>query len=253
MTRATWILGAVGLLFLAGCSGPLLDGRGPTSESPPGVENGTLTNESALIDAHRGAVLAEGFVFRMNDSYQHQTGRNETLQYRIRSEPDMQQYQVSDLENNITPTKWGNGTNHWMYTGGDSTPHYRFYDFTPPLVEQLGILHRTGLNASDDTESFTVTDTFQRDGRHLTVLEANRTNRPAAASRDTHVRMVVDADGVVWEQRVVTRTRRNNTTVLTRTMTSDLTQLGSVTVDDPAWLDEAVRHCAAPNASWSRC
>lgn len=248
MRRKILVLGAVGLLLLAGCSGTLLDSSESEFEHPPGVENGTLTNESTLLDAHREAMRSEGFVYWLNETFQDQP--NQTDRFRVAAEPELQQYFVSEYEREA----WGNGSQYWMYEERNSTGYYDKANHTHLLVQFAVSLVPTDLNATDNPVNYTVTDTFERDGRDLTVLEANQTNRPAVNPQETHVRLVVDADGVVWEQHYRDyREGLNGTTVLVRTSTLNLTQLGDVTVEKPEWTDEAVRHCSQPNASWSRC
>lgn len=249
MIRKVSILTVVLLLVLAGCSTNLLSERnGPAQERPPGVENGVLTNESALINAHQEEVLDKGFVLARNSSYEYQSEPDEEYHGQVRVEPNIQQYQFT-VGGNTTPVTWGNETRFWNYDPSDPPPTYYTTNGTIPLVA------RGGLGVSFETAgNFTVTTTLQRDGRQLTVLEANGTNLADEELMDSQIRLLVDTEGVVWEQRTITHLQSNTTNINTTVMEKiRLARVGNVSVEEPEWLSEAIRHCTMPNASWSTC
>lgn len=192
------------LLATAGCS--TFGGGGDVSlspeERPPGVaDNGTLVDETALLDAHTERVIASGGVWDIRTNatvYQRDRYRQVARQQQVFVEPDATEYGYVLQNPGSSFQAWGNTSVEVVQANlGEQTRYQVGEPATnatlvgrPVLAQQLpeGALEVTHVNRSGDLTLVTLetTDPPAGDG----PFPPNATN-----VRDYQARLVLDAQG----------------------------------------------------------
>jgi hypothetical protein len=245
------------LLVTAGCNGPALGGDGggdpadsEAANSVPGVENGQVTNATALLAAHDRALVESGFEtdVRVNATVVQQDQvvevqrRQQTVVEPGRSEF---QYRTVNGQNSsfVQFDHWGNES-VWVVRGrlGDTT-RYQVRDQQVPterltgtalLRNYINVSNATAVNVSEEGDLTLVT--FE-----TTTLPRSRDGLPANGSdvRDYRARFVVDTEGRVHGL-VVEGTYDLRGEARTFDVTYNLQRLDSPTVERPDWVGAAL-------------
>ena len=172
------------LVAAAGCSAvPGIGGDGlggdeaPTANEVPGVGNGTLENETALLDAHVAAVTETGFSQTVSMNFT-EAGDDETYLVSQRQRTAVAagatayEYQtITDAQVSSRIVAWGNETVEYRRgEAGGGDPQYRRSDPRPP-GELAGREVLEGRLSAD----FEVVDVQERpDAPDVVTLEVNR-------------------------------------------------------------------------------
>jgi hypothetical protein len=270
MTGRTLVtIAVVAVLVLAGCTSggqqtttptPTLDGGGtvspgqqtttaPTVESvnAPGIENGTVTNASAIVAAHEDRLRNESFTTRFDQTIR-APGLDSTSDAEIRYGGSGGYNQtvavVSDSEGNYTQTRWTPGFRAAGY--GKTTlesgrvGYYRTTSLGYESAVSAGLLGRLV-----EVYELEATDAGTVDGRPVVVVEATAVTNTTRLQREwlldqrprnTSFRMAVDEDGVV---RAFSHSVSTNDTTIRVNQT--VSAVGSTSVTEPRWVETAVR------------
>lgn len=185
------------LVVLSGCSaldpggtdGPGSDGTITPTPAPassvPGIEDGELTDGSALVDAHVAALSTTGFETDQEaNGTQEVRGEVMPTAQRVRtiSEPDGTEYQyrIHNREAGSQFDYWGNGSHQVVrvqFGGEVRTVRVLNRSANVSLLARANLLE-TYLGAS----TFTVADREVRNGTTFVTLTANSTDEPGAVA-----------------------------------------------------------------------
>lgn len=225
------------LLVVAGCAG--FDPLGEQAVgSPPGVENGTITNHSALVSAHVTELTERGFVLTTRD------GR-----IRYAAEPGFAAFCATSRQSarEREYSLWGNETMAIAreYDTNDGTSSYWLLSRRQAMrAEEVGFDHHaerysrtryTGANVLDFARhlTFNRTGTTECGATQCLVLRGQGRDPDANAS----ARMLVDDRGVVHEfELAFTTSHGRRVHVYVR-----LVRLGGVSVERPDWVERGLR------------
>lgn len=209
MRRSSATLALVALLLFAGCS--TIPGLGPGdsgengSAGPPGVVDGSLENETALLTAHRKALVADGFAHDISteatgisteNGSQRTVRVNRTQSTRVAAN-GRYRYRLT-LGTGAELTAWANDTVEVRRIRAEGQTQYQTRRARRP-----GALTATGLLEQYLTSNFTVTSSEERGGRTnytLTSTAPSERALPANATdvRNYEARAVVDGTGRVY-------------------------------------------------------
>jgi hypothetical protein len=201
----------------------------PASVSPPGVANGTLENETALLAAHVASLRASGYRLEVTD------GGSRTT---YAAESSFSSFRIAPGANASRPAVWANETATLARLTRDGETVYR----RPPRF-WASPAQMTG---ADALRSLFDAGAYARDGtarcgeRRCAVLVATDSSR----FRNVTAEALVDGEGVVRRFRAsyVRSGGNGSTTVEYR---HRVTRVGNVTVERPPWVDEAVARSSA--------
>jgi hypothetical protein len=246
------------LLALAGCNfagGPNPSPNAtPTSEQPqqpPGVQNGTLQDTTALLDAHEATMVESGFEsdFRVNATVQSQ-GQLFDIQRRQQTivEAGRGEYQYRTTNGGDGPNArfdvWANDSVAVVRAQSGSTTHYQLDE--PAATGEL--VNRKVLAPYLRASTFTVEGVKETGNRTLVTLTATGfdAENPALVppnatdARNYEATLVVDTEG-----RVLSFSASADYTIdgedASMTMEYEILQLGDPSVEKPTWAQEAVR------------
>lgn len=251
------------LLVTAGCSGVLGGDSSPTSTSPtpvdndaanaiPGVENGRVTNATALLAAHDRGLVAAGFEneVRVNATIvrQNQTVRVQRRQQTI-VEAGRGEYRYRTVNGNnggfVRFDHWGNES-VWVIRGQlGNTTRYQIRNEVAQTESLTGTaLLRNYINNSNAT----AVEVKQKNGLTLTTFET--TTLPGdpdalpvngSAVRDYRARFVVDSQGRIHGF-VAEGTYDLRGEPRTFEVSYNLVRLDDPSVTQPDWAREALRN-----------
>lgn len=247
-------------VVLSGCSLPGLgSGDGGSlspDERPPGVENGTLTDVSALLSAHTTALVRTGFEsdFRVNAT----TVRDGNLFEVARRQQTIVEPGGAEYVYRVTNAGggpdarfdyWGNGSMVVVRARAGNQTSYRVGEATPHEELTNAQVLRSYLSAS----TFTVENTTSRDGATYATLTADSLAsagggllpRNATNVTDYGATLVVDGDGRIHRLRVTATyaVSADNETREAATLLVDyaLVRTNRPDVSRPEWLARALR------------
>jgi len=252
MQRSPLAVSAVALLVLAATLGAALTLAGGAAGAPPGVEDGEVTNATALLAAHQQGLVDAGFEnrVRVNATVVRQdqvTDVRRSQQTVVEAGGGEYQYRtVNGGEGGFVRfDHWGNRS-VWVTRGQlGNTTRYQVRDRRAPTRSLSGAaLLGTYLNGS----AATATGTREADGRTLTVFET--TTPPSDASalpvnrsqvEEYEARFTVDSQGRIhtfvaegsYELRGEVRTFR---------IGYETQRLDAPSVSQPDWAGEALRN-----------
>ena len=196
----------------------------PRSVTPPGVTNGTLDDERALLAAHVASLRAAGYRLEEN------SGDSRTV---YAATANYSSFRVIPGRTTSTPDIWANETLTLARLARENRTTYqrppRFWA-SPARMTGASSL-RVLFNAS----------TYVREGtatcgdRSCTVLTATGSSR----FRNFTAEALVDDSGIVHRfHATYARSGRNRSTTVEYRLT--VTRLGNVTVRRPPWVDTAI-------------
>lgn len=234
MHRAVSIVGIATLLLVAGClSTPASPGSPtdtPTTDGPvavPGVDDGELTNASALIEATEQTVRYKGAVVQLNSSF-----GTEQYDRRLVVTPGGTPLTLSGVrtvgETSRRLELWSNSSVYAVRVdtanGTDYRTHPQGYAIERVFAEIEASLqagsYAVSNESTDDGRTVLVADTYSPDG-----------DGPYDEVQSFDARAVVDEAGVVHELTVsATTTSGERGTVF------ELVRLGTERVHQPAWV-----------------
>jgi hypothetical protein len=251
------------LLVTAGCSG-VLGGDGSTSPASsmpadddaanavPGVENGQVTNATALLAAHDRGLVAAGFEneVRVNatviqqDQVADVTRRQQTI---VEAGRDEYQYRTFNGNNGgfVRFDHWGNES-VWVTRGQlGNTTRYQVRDRTPATGSLTGTaLLRNYINNSNAT----AVEVQRKNGSTLTTFEtttlpgtANALPANASNVRAYRTRFTVDSQGRIHGF-VAQGTYDLRGEPRTFEIRYNLVRLDNPSVTQPDWAGEALRN-----------
>lgn len=218
------------LVLVSGCVAPfgVSGSQSPTASpepvTPPGVVNGTLENESALLTAHTTALGTRGFRLAASGT-ESRTVYAAAANYSIR--------RVIPGPNASNPAIWSNGTVAYAQFTRDGETFYE----TPPR----GWIQPHWMTGAELIGDMLETATYTRNGstecgaRSCAILVATN----SSAFENFTARMLVDESGVV-HRFDVTAVRNGQEPAAGDELHIDVTRLGNVTVSRPPWLDDAI-------------
>lgn len=218
----------VAAVALAGCSAPFDAGTPGSGDaravSPPGVANGTLANESTLLDAHVASLRESGY--RLETT----TGDVETT---TAAESNFSSFRLIPGEGNSDPAIWANESTTLARLTRDGETEYQ----RPPRF-WAGPRQLTG---ADALRGLLAGGTYSRTGttacgeRDCVVLEASNHSRYDSFDAEAHV----DDDGVV-HRLDATFTREGEDGTVEVEHRHRVTEVGNVTVERPPWVETAL-------------
>lgn len=251
MRRPLSALALALLLTISGCSALGIGNTGP-SDTPrsvdvPGVEDGQLSNETALLEAHRTALLETGFVtdIRVNATTSRRTEsgtevvpvvrRQET---RVRSDAAGYRFELENRGTGATFDEWANRSvrttrlrvgEQTRYQVGQPRPARQL---TGAAVLSSYLSGAFTVESANETDGLvTLTSTTPPDG---STLPPNATD-----VRNYEARLVVDGEGRVHSLAVTADyTLEGESSSLS--VEYGLTRTGVDTVDRPSWVGEAL-------------
>ncbi len=235
MQRHKLALTLVIALVCAGCAGGLGAETGPSDstdaspEAVSGVTNGTLSNASALVEANRNAVTADGAVLQVN-----QSSPRSTISTRLVVGANVSTYRLSGTGSvgdgqSTTIDQWSNETTQFVRTSSDEKTNYRVLDGPD---DRLTILYSTYEFLS--AGNFEVTNETAGGGN--VVLTADSVSVASASTVEAESfdgRLVVSESGRI--QNLSVTATLNGETV---TYSYELRQAGVETAPKPGWIDD---------------
>lgn len=271
MRKAPVVLLAI-CLVLSGCSflggtgtptaGP---GPGPGSDTatpvdgqvtPPGIENGRVTDLNTLLDAHEAALLETGFEtdFQANAT---NSFRGDVYESRQRQqtivEPGAREYRfrTTSLGDGFVANNWGNESTTVIRARIGNTTRYQIESATGDRL----LTNRPVLENYMNATEMTVVGTGQtQDGRQVVRLESEGTPtveeldrgvvpRNATDLRNWTVTAVVDGEGRVLQFRANAEyTLQGEDGRLD--FEFDVLRMDEPSVERPDWVDEALERAA---------
>lgn len=244
MDRGPAALALCLLVVLSGCSAIL--GPSAQPDDVPGVENGTLVDSDALLDAHTDSLTASGYrhVLEVNQSQTaNGTVTNGTQEQQTSVAAGAETYRFEVVTSGASDSRlvlWGNETAAFRQVeSGGSQP--RFSTASPANTTTL-----TGANFVRPflAGEFEVAETTTEGGETRVVLES--TGQPIGSVLPEHVesvstyeaRMVVDAEGRIHRFTADTAFTVDNRSI-TYHAEYEVTQFEDPGVERPAWVDSA--------------
>lgn len=245
MNRGSAALALCLLVVLSGCSAIL----GPSGQPAdvPGVENGTIADSDALLDAHAESLVASGFrhELRLNLS-RNASGQttNVTRIQRTSVAADGTPYRFELVTKGQQASRfvvWGNETTAFRrFEYGGKDPQYG--TGTPASSRNL-----TGVNLITPHLSapFEVVETTTTDGSTLVTLES--TGKPtstgafpqtAGSVLNYQARLVVDQSGRIHRLDVTAEYTLGNQTAA-YDVEFEVTSFENADVEHPSWLSSA--------------
>lgn len=228
----------IGLLLVSGCAAiPGVENTG----SPPGVEDGTLTNTSALVNAD---VDARGDQYVLVHDYEQTVDGNTTTErLRLTVDDNTAHYRSETTDAGETTVLEG-------YEDGTFTanwnPNNNVTEFTTESA--IGVDSRHGaanLYSFLDSASFQRTGTTTHDGTPVTVLHASSMDDDAQVDYTLQdARMLVDGDGLVHR---LTYTLESYSTYDRYEHTYELEKNSGKDVTSPDWVEEAKAELPTPD------
>jgi hypothetical protein len=233
--RYKLVLALLPAVVLAGCIGGLgaetatPDSTDVSPEQVPGVTNGTLSNDSALVEANRNAVTTDGAIVRVNQS---SDGR--TIDARFVVGANVSTYRLSGTVAasdgpSTTIDQWSNETTQFVRTSAEGETNYRVldgHDDRPALLSSVGTFLSAG--------NFEVAN--ETAGEGTVVLTADDVSAASGAMADADSfdgRLVVTESGRI-RNLSVTATRDGETV----TYSYELRQAGVDSAPKPDWIDD---------------
>lgn len=249
MGRTLAVLAVVLVVALSGCS--LLDGGGPgltEEQAPPGVsaEDGTLTNASALLDAHTRRLLATGFTVELRTNAtvvqrgQHRQVRREQV---TAAAPHRAEYTYTTHNPASRLDAWGNRSVEVIRAKYGGQTRFQVGEAPPSAtLTSEGVLARYLSSVT-----WEVTNVTERDGAPaLVTLESTAPPEDPAAVprnatdvRDFEATAVVDGEGRVHHL-TATGTYTIDGEDGRFRIVHDLRSTADPDVDRPDWVDEAL-------------
>lgn len=247
------------LLTLSGCSALGIGDSGTPTPAPtsgdapsidaPGVEDGQLSNRTALLDAHGTALLETGFVtdIRVNATASRQTDTGTEVVSVVRRQetrvsPDAASYGAT-LENQgtgVTADEWGNrSVRATRLQVGNRTRYRAARPLSPGQLTGEAVL---GTYLTDD---FSVESVEETDGRTLATLTSTTAPAQGAVPRNAtdvrnyEARLVVDGEGRIHSLTVTVDYTLDGEPG-TLAIDYELTRTGVDPVDRPDWVSEAL-------------
>lgn len=254
MRRTLSALALAILLALSGCSalGVGTSGTPTAADAPavdtPGIENGHLSNGTALLTAHRTALVESGFVtdIQVNATARRRTSNGTRVTSVVRRQETFVErnaggYRFS-LVNQGTGAnfdEWANGTARATRLRVGNQTDYRVGK--PRPAGQL-----TGATILDSylTDDFAVTSVNETDGRTLVTLTSttpparNAVPQNATDVRNYEARLVVDEEGRIHSL-VVTADYTIDGEDASLRVSYELVRTGVDSVNRPGWVSEA--------------
>ncbi|MFC7155629.1 hypothetical protein ACFQPA_09180 [Halomarina halobia] len=252
-SRIPLVLAVALLLVTAGCQsfdGSAMDSSALSSEeSPPGVVDGRLDNETALLAAHAAALNETGFetLVTANGTRPVTFGGERQVLNVSRSQRTVvaaggtpYEYHTVNREAGSRFDAWANGSTHYLRGDVGGQTYYR--TGRPHAVASLAFVDLLGprIAAAD----YAVASVNRTDDRTLVTLRAEGTTNatavfPANATDPSGYRstLVVDGEGRIH------RFEASGTYAVDGRDTSfrlvfDLVRIGDVTVERPEWVAE---------------
>lgn len=243
------LLIAVALVFaLSGCSFLGGGGTGLTAEqSPPGVsaENETLTNASALLDAHSDRLVASGFSTQLQTNAtvtQRGSVRQVSRQQVVRVEPNRKQYAYVTINPGSRTDVWGNKSVQAAKVAYGDKLDYG----SGPAASTESLTTERLLTRYLSSGEWTVTNvTEQEESTLVTLRTTDAPTDPAAVPRnasdvrDYEATAVVDSEGRVHKFEA-TGAYTVDGEDGTFHLTYDLRSLGDSDVTRPEWVSQAL-------------
>lgn len=231
------------LVVLSGCSAIL--GPSGTDGEPPGVENGTLEDSEALLDAHAESLTASGYshLVELNQS-QTRNGTTTTVNREQRTSvaAGASTYRSEIVTSGARDSRfvlWGNQTAE--YRRIESRGQEQYSTGQPTNATLL-----TGVNLVRPylTGPFEVAETTTENGETRVALES--TGRPtgdvlpknAESVSVYNARLVVDPEGRIHRLRVNGEYTVDNRTVSFEVQ-FEVTSFENADVERPSWVDSA--------------
>jgi hypothetical protein len=235
VTRLKVVLALVPILLLAGCIGGLgaetqpSDSTASSPEEVPGVTNGTLANDSALIQANRKAVTTNGATVQIN-----QSSREMNIDARLVIGANLSTYRLSgsgtvspDEETSID--KWSNETMQFVRTSSGEQTNYRVLEGHDDRLTMLSSME-TFLAAGN----FEVANETTDDGMVvLTADSASPADTSMANLEQFEGRLVVNESGQIQDF-TVTLTQDGDQV----SYSYELQQVGVESVQKPDWVND---------------
>lgn len=228
----------VGLLLVSGCAAIPSVGN---TESPPGVEDGTLTNTSALVNADMDA---RGDQYALVHDYEYTVDGNATTErLQLTVDDNAAHYRVETTD--AGETTISEGYENATFTA-DWNPNSSVPEFT--IESTIGVNSRHGaasLYSFLDSISFERTGTTTHDGTPVTVLHASSVDDDAQVDYTLQdARMLVDGDGLVHR---LTYTLESTSRYDRYEHTFELEKNSGTDVDSPDWIEEAKAELPTPD------
>jgi len=235
VTRLKVVLALVPILLLAGCIGGLgaetqpSDSTDSSPEQIPGVTNGTLANDSALVQANRKAVTTNGAIVQIN-----QSSREMNIDARLVIGANLSTHSLSgsgvaspDEETSID--KWSNETTQFVRTSSGEQTNYRVLEGHDDRLTMLSSME-TFLAAGN----FEVANETTDDGMVvLTADSASPADTSMANLEQFEGRLVVNESGQIQDV-TVTLTQDGDQV----TYSYELQQVGVERVQKPDWVND---------------
>lgn len=249
MTRLTLVVVLTLAVGLAGCLGGPINGTTPEpssttdstpvgGESPtgavdtiPGVDDGRLTNATALFAAHEQALVDRGFAANVSRS----VNGSETMRFQITASPGLSTYLLSGelvAGESGSMELWANESTRFVRQQSDGEVSYRTvarHDDSLNLVKRPGDYLRVG--------NFTVADEAGPAGRIVLTADGyvppESGHGPFQDVSSFEGRAVIDAEGRIHRMELTADTDRG-----TVAYEFDLSRTGVAQVDRPTWVGE---------------
>lgn len=252
--RAIAAVALAAVLVLAGCGGTGAPGASGTTESPseqtppPGVADGTLTDASALVDAHGDTLLDTGYAYSLSvvGSQPNRTA-NVTFRDYATVGPDLSTYQSQSRQTGTGPTTvttiWSNGS---VTLSRLQTESETRYSTAQDAQIRSRVTGESVLEGYLRGGNYTVAGTEQRDSRTLTRLTADEyvkqtdESMPAPSNVSAFdATVLADGAGRIHSVNVSMRQQTPSGT-LSLDVNYTLRRVGSVAVARPDWVESAL-------------
>lgn len=280
MGRPSVILPVVALLLLAGCSSvspfatssptgtpapvPTSPSETPGPVYPPGIDDGGVHDDSALVEAHESVTADTSHAVRATETHRYDNG---TLQWRLGIRRRVaaggdRHHSIVDVDgtapgsgrSGTSPASRPTGRSNSSSSCSRTRPRSGTSASSPP--KGGAILERPLIVLFSATET-EIGDRVTRNGTTLYRIEATRVTdrslfaeavalRPYDELRNASFSALVDARGLVREYSLHYTVAREDGTVVHVNRSVRYRALGNTTVEQPPWYDEAVENTTGP-------
>lgn len=243
--RALPTVAVVLLVATAGCGLP-----GDSSPSPPGVDDGNVTDASELVRSHTDELRAGSFTvhakttrelpnadYRIVSEFTYHVDTGEPFRARL----DVQRSARGDPPDDATPVPdmemWRAGETTYVRTSTANGTRYRSVDLINSSLTMNDVTNRQLVARLNNRENATVTS-VTRDGETHTRVSA--TVDPSGLVQESNITLIATSSGLV--QRITATRVVRFPSSGEQTVTSDVRfrDVGNTTVERPDWYDEAV-------------
>lgn len=202
----------------------------------PGVTTDGVDDPDALLDAHGGHLVANGFELAYSSTSVFDERDDLGLGYDLAVEPDAERAlaTIDGPNEGGEYVTWGNETLTASKIPTDEGAQYDVSNGSLADQDPVGLTLGAELQRLFANGEFAVESTEERDGRTYVTLVATEFDEG-----DGEAEIVLDDRGVVHEA-AATTTDSSGETILEY----EITAVGGVTVDRPAWVDDVPEDAA---------